>query len=176
MATIPAQIFFRGNRRFRVGTISLDLILSEAHNLPNVVTPHNIEDGSQITDNIKNELQNGSLTGLVTNFTLRIPGILVNRAQNAFEEMERLWRSRQLVTIVTVMKVYSNVAITNVNVARSDNTGEAIALNVSFQEVKRVKLKTVQIDVDVKVGAMDNNRNRQAASPTDLGRTTKVVS
>lgn len=171
-----ARLFFRGNRRYRVGSITLDLILNESHELPNIVTPHNVEDGSQITDNIKNELQNGSLTGLITNFTLRIFGILTNRAQNAFEEMERLWRSRELVTIVTVMKVYSNVAITNVNVARSDVTGEAIALNVSFQEVKKVKLKTVLIDTSVNVKDMSTAQNQQAATPFDAGRTVEVVS
>jgi hypothetical protein len=171
MALVPARLFFRGNRDYKVGTIVLDLILSEAHSFPNIVTPHRIEDGSVVTDHIKNDLINGSLTGLISNFTLKLGFLITNRAQDAFDEMERLWRSRQLVTIVTVMKVYESVAITNVSINRSDDTGEAIALNVAFQETKTVKLKTVEVDVDIKVRDMSNNQNRQAAPAVDVGRT-----
>lgn len=180
MATLPVKLFFRDNREYGVKyqttiRIKFDLILTETHNFSNILTEHNVEEGSQITDHIKNELEQGSLTGLITNWSLKIFGIQGNRAQNAFDEIIRLWQKRVLVTVVTVMRVYENVAIENINVNRSEGTGEAISMNISFKQVKQVKLKSVLVDTSVKITNMDNKLNQQSASAIDVGRSTKVV-
>lgn len=175
MAELPVKLFFRDNREYGVGRIKFDLILTEDHNFSNIVTDHNIEDGTQISDHIKNELERGSLTGLITNFSIQIFGLQGNRAQNAFDEMIRLWKERVLVTIVTVMRVYEDVAIENITVNRSEATGEAISMNVSFRQVKQVKLKSVEVDTTVKIADMDDNTNRQAAPTADQGRTVPVT-
>lgn len=171
MPQIRAQIFFRNNRSYKVGTIAFDLLVSEAHNFSNQITSHNVEEGSEITDHIKNNLESGSLAGFISNFSLKVPGLITNRAQTAYEEMKDLWRTESLVTIVTVMEVYENVAIASVDVERSEDTGEAIVLNISFRKVKIVKLKTVQVDVAVSLKDMKTSINRLAAPSTDLGRT-----
>ncbi len=170
--SLPINLFFRDNRDYGVGTLRFDLILSETHNFSSMVTEHNVEDGSIISDHIKNELENGSLTGIISNFTLNKFGLISNRAQDAFDELIWLWESKELVTITTVMRVYEDVAITNVSVDRSADTGEAISLNITFKAVKTVKLKTVQIDVGVNIGDMKTNLKRQSAPSTEIGRTT----
>lgn len=171
MAIVSAQLFFRGNREYKVGAITFDLIISESHNLSNTVTEHDVEDGSRISDHIRNNLENGALVGLITNFSLKVNGLLTNRSQDAFDAINRLWKSRELVTIVTVLKVYENVAITDISIDRSESTGEAIAMNVTFRQIKQVKLKTAQIDLAVNIKDMNNDTNRQATPPTDVGRT-----
>lgn len=168
---IPIQLFFE-KREYGVGSIKFDLILTESHNFSNEITEHNVEDGSVITDHIKNNLENGSLTGIISNFSLKVFGVFTNRAQDAFDELIRLWKEKTLVTILTVMKVYEDVAITDVSIDRSGDTGEAISLNISFKKVNIVKLKTVKIDLTVNVGAMNTDQNKQASPKLELGRTT----
>ena len=179
--SIRTKLFFRNNRGYGIqkkgswlGSIEFDLILSESHSLSNQVTVHNVEDGSEISDHIRNNLENGTLSGLISNFTVKTFGTTSNRAQDAFDAMVRLWKSRTLVTIYTVLAVYQNVAITSVDVDRSEGTGEAIVLNVNFQRVNTVKLKTVQIDVSVSIQDMGTDINRQSAPSADLGRQVGV--
>lgn len=176
MAVQTFKLLFKGNRDFGIesdiGVITFDLILSEAHNYSNEVTEHVVEDGSRITDHIKNNLENGSLSGLITNFSIKRRFQVENFAQDAYDELKRIWKSREAVTITTIMEKYDNMGITNVDIARSDETGEAIVLNISFKKIKVVKLKTTLIDANVRQRNMNNNTNRQASPKLEAGTTT----
>lgn len=171
MAEVKAALFFRSNRVYKISSIELDLILSESHNFSNTVTQLNVEDGSIISDHIQNNLENGSLTGLVSNFSLKRAGsITSNRAQEVFDELRDLWKKRSLIQVVTIYRVYNNVAITNINPVRDDTTGEAISFELSFQEVNIVKLQEVVIEAKISLANMDNEINQQASPNLDLGR------
>lgn len=176
MAVETIRLLFKGNRDFGIesdiGVITFDLILSEAHNLSNDVTEHVVEDGSRITDHIKNNLENGSLSGLITNFSIKRKFEPGNFAQDAHDEMKRIWKSRELVTITTIMEKYENVAITNIDEARSEETGEATVLNVTFKKVEIKKLKTTLIDANVRQKDMNDDTNRQASPKLEVGTTT----
>ncbi len=61
MAVVPASLFFKGLGIYGVedeegAFISFDLVLSENHNFDSEVTTHPIEDGSEVSDHIQNEL------------------------------------------------------------------------------------------------------------------------
>ena len=112
----PIQLLFRtGGYKIgpskvdstEVGSIKFDLILDETHNLSNQVSSHSVEDGSVISDHIKNNLMNGTLTGVVTNFTIgrvtALSSFFTNRVHEAFGNLEKLWKERTLVTIITMM-------------------------------------------------------------------------
>jgi hypothetical protein len=171
-----AQLFFKGNRDYGVGTITFDLLLTESHSFSNTITDHNVEDGSIITDHIKNNLESGGVTGIISNFTIKQNALISNRAQDAYDELKRLWKSRELVTVITVMEVYEDVAITDVSIDRSSDTGEAITLNISFRKVKKVTLQEIVIFAGVNPKDMSVNQNRQIANSSDNGRqTTKDV-
>lgn len=174
MATVNATLFFKNNRTYGVGAINFDLIIDENHNFVNQVTRYKIEDGSDITDHIQNELQTGSCTGLITNFSLFENGILNNRAQDAFDRIERLWRTRELVDIVTVFKVYSQVAITNISIARDDSSGEELVASFGFQEVNIVSLEQLQIEASIKLNDLTSDQNKQSSPEIDVGKTTEV--
>ena len=171
---IPLKLFFGRDYKIdsKKGSVTFDLILSESHNISNEVSEHPVEDGSVISDHIKNNLENGSLTVMVSNFSLNIfTSVLSDRAQDAYDEIVRIWKNRELVTIVSVLKVYDDVAITDVSTARSADTGSAIVMDIGFKKVKIVKLKTVLIDVGVKIKGTTTSIERQASPPTDQGRT-----
>lgn len=174
MATLPTSLFFKNNRQYGIGTIKFDLIMSEDHNFESEVTSHPVEDGSVISDHIQNRLENGTVTGIISNFSINTLGLASNRAQDAFEALVALWKEKTLVTIVTVLRVYEDVAITSAPVARDSDSGESITIQVSFRKVNTVKLQEVVLDLSVKVNDLDSNANRQVAGSTSIGRTTKL--
>lgn len=162
-------------RPYKIGTrkgfISFDLILSESHSISNTISEHPVEDGSVISDHIKNNLENGSLTGLISNFSLSTFTSFTNRAQDAYDEIVRLWKNRETVTLVSVLRTYNDIAIVDVNVSLSADTGSAIVLDISFKQIKKVKLKTVLIDVGVNIKDTKTDIKRQSSPALDQGRT-----
>ena len=137
-----------------------------------MVTEHPVEDGSVITDHIKNNLETGTVSGLITNFSIKKKFQTGNFSQDAYDELKRIWRDRQPVTITTIMEKYENVAIESVDVARSDDTGQAIVLNISFKKITTVKLKTTIIDANVRQRNMNNDLSKQSAPKLDVGTTS----
>jgi hypothetical protein len=170
MAIAAVSLFFRGNRQYGVGNIKFDLELEESHNFTSRVSVHNVEDGSVISDHIQNDLENGTLTGLVSNYSLNTYTLSSNRAQDVFDAFVALWEERTLVEIVTVLKVYTDVAVTSIPISKDSEDGESVTVQVSFQKVKVVKLQEVQLDLSIKVADLASNQNRQVAGKQDAGR------
>jgi len=112
---------------------------------------------------------------IVTNFTIgrvtALSSFFTNRVQEAFDNLEKLWKERTLVTIITIMKVYENVAITNIIIPRNALSGSSLSALISFQQMNIVKLKTVDIDVSVKQKAMKTAIQKQSAPPVEVAET-----
>lgn len=175
MAIQTVSLFFRRNRQYSFGNIVLDLITDETHNFNNAVTQYNVEDGSVISDHIRNELFTGSITGIITNFSLYTGELVSNRAQDAFDALEQLWRDRELITVNTVLKIYNNVAITGLSVNKSVDSGEMIAINISFIEFNVVNLQEIELVASVKLKDLKSKQNRQTSPKTQVGKTRPVV-
>jgi len=180
MALELGRLFLNKNYDYGISSLKFDLILSETHTLSNTISEHNVEDGSVISDHIKNNLQAGSLVGFISNFSIqnyylnRDRSAFRNKAKDAFELINEIWRRKDLVKIIVMMKVYNNVAIENIDMNFSEGDGEAISMNVSFKEMNVVTLKTVDLG-NVKPGAMTSDKARQASDKKDLGRQTPVL-
>lgn len=172
---INSVLFFNQIRNYGVGSLTFDLVLSESHNRNNAISEYNIENGSFISDHIQNQLETGSVSGVISNFSINSTGIVSNRAQDAFDLLEELWKAKQLVTITTVHKVYENVAIESINVGRDDATGEAIYIDISFKKVNIVSLKEVTVVATLNIADTLNDINKQSSPNVDLGKTTGVI-
>jgi hypothetical protein len=172
MAELKASLFFQNNRTYKVGNIEFDLILGETHNFSNTITSFNIEDGSVVSDHIQNDLENGSLTGLVSNFSINRGELVVNHAQQTFDKLRELWKNKQLVTIATIYRVYEDVAISSITFSRDEDTGEAISAEISFQQLEIVKLQSVTIEANIKLNDMTNDLNRQSSPNVNGGKNT----
>lgn len=172
MADIPQSLFFKGNRKYGVGTITFDLVLSENHNYNSTITKHPVQDGSEISDHIDNELESGTLNGLMTNYSLQIGEVVSNRAQDAFEALVALWQEKTRVTITTVLKVYNDVVITSMPFMRDNTQGESLPISISFEKMEIVKLQEVTLELSVKLNDLDSDLNKQVAEEVDIGETT----
>ena len=179
-------LFYRKDG-YSVGAVELDLILDENHSKNAQVTENPLQEGRAVSDGIYLELREGSLTGLVSNHSIKhsvapdrqtAEGLLdkaenyqlENRAKQAWEDLKSLMDSKQLVTIVTSLEVYDNVAITSIETERNGDTGDALEIKVGFKQVQKVQLREDKVTAQVQPENMDSDINRLAAVGTNSGQ------
>ena len=176
---------------YKVGSVKLDLILDENHSKSAQVTENPLQDGRAISDGIFLELQEGSLTGLVTNHSVKIAEErakqlelqdsetlmaeaenyqLENRAKQAWVDLKAVMDAKQPVTIVTSLEVYDNVAITNISTERNGDSGDALEIKVSFRQILTVSLMEHEVTAQVQPKDMDSDINRKSAIGVNVGQ------
>ena len=179
-------LFYR-KEGYSVGSVDIDLILNEDHSKDARVTENPLQDGRAVSDGIYLELREGSLTGLVSNHSLKHatpPDVqsaqalleqaesttLENRARQAWEDLKAVMDAKEPVTIVTALEVYEDVAITHIETDRDGDTGDALAIQVSFRQVQTVQLREDKVTAKVSPSDMASTINRLSAVGTDGGQ------
>ena len=190
--SLPQHVcLFYPKEGYKVGSVELDLILDEDHSKSAQVTENPLQDGRAISDGIFIELQEGSLTGLVTNHSVKIAEErakqldlqtsealleeaenyqLENRAKQAWVDLKAVVDAKQTVTIVTSLEVYDNVAITNISTGRNGDSGDALEIKVSFRQILTVSLMEHEVTAQVQPKDMDSDINRKSALGVNVGQ------
>ena len=190
--SLPQHVcLFYPKEGYKVGSVELDLILDEDHSKSAQVTENPLQDGRAISDGIFLELQEGSLTGLVTNHSVKIAEKrakqlelqdsetlmaeaknyqLENRARQAWIDLKAVMDAKQPVTIVTSLEVYDNVAITNISTERNGDSGDALEIKVSFSQILTVSLMEHEVTAQVQPKDMDSDINRKSALGVNVGQ------
>ena len=190
--SLPQHVcLFYPKEGYKVGSVELDLILDEDHSKSAQVTENPLQDGRAISDGIFLELQEGSLTGLGTNHSVKIAEErakqlelqdsetlmaeaenyqLENRAKQAWVDLKAVMDAKQPVTIVTSLEVYDNVAITNISTERNGDSGDALEIKVSFRQILTVSLMEHEVTAQVQPKDMDSDINRKSALGVNVGQ------
>lgn len=190
--SLPQHVcLFYPKEGYKVGSVELDLILDEDHSKSAQVTENPLQDGRAISDGIFLELQEGSLTGLVTNHSVKLAEErakqldlqdsetlmaeaenyqLENRAKQAWVDLKAVMDAKQPVTIVTSLEVYDNVAITNISTERNGDSGDALEIKVSFRQILTVSLMEHEVTAQVQPKDMDSDINRKSALGVNVGQ------
>lgn len=190
--SLPQHVcLFYPKEGYKVGSVELDLILDEDHSKSAQVTENPLQDGRAISDGIFLELQEGSLTGLVTNHSVKRAEErakqlelqdsetlmaeaenyqLENRAKQAWVDLKAVMDAKQPVTIVTSLEVYDNVAITNISTERNGDSGDALEIKVSFRQILTVSLMEHEVTAQVQPNDMDSDINRKSALGVNVGQ------
>ena len=186
--TVPVSLFYRADG-WSVGEISLDLILTETHSLNAVVTQHPVQDGSTISDHITILPRSGTMRVLVSNFSLSTAEgdaradwdeiydqgeaaqkSLPNRAEDSWEKLKDLVKTRELVKVVTSLEVYEDVALTRVETTRDGDTGDALEIDIDYEQVTKVKLKETKVTAQVQPRDMKSTINQKSAVQVNSGQ------
>lgn len=196
--SLPQHVcLFYPKEGYKVGSVELDLILDEDHSKSAQVTENPLQDGRAISDGIFLELQEGSLTGLVTNHSVKLAEErakqldlqdsetlmaeaenyqLENRAKQAWIDLKAVMDAKQPVTIVTSLEVYDNVAITNISTERNGDSGDALEIKVSFRQILTVSLLEHEVTAQVQPKDMDSDINRKSALGVNGGQKVAKIS
>lgn len=131
-----------------VVTLQAELTMDETYDLSSTVTGYPVEDGVEIGDHIIRQPIGVTVTGIVTDNPVIVDSDAKGAVQDAFLTIERLWKESQPLTLVTSMKRYKNMVLTNASLPR--NRMEAMEFTLDFQQITIVKPETAEVP-DIKV-------------------------
>lgn len=151
------DVVFGGKTKATIGVVSLDASISETHTRNAEVTSHPVEDGADISDHIRLEPETLSIRGIVSDTpivwlaTFRSPSPIVDdittvnaRVDLAYAELQRVMNEGELVSVVTSLRAYENMAITGMSVRRDASTGNVLDVDLDLREVILAGTQTVE--------------------------------
>ena len=163
-----ARLFFLGIPGKKIGTIDIDAFIQETHTATSTITRYPIESGSNVSDHIYNEPKELSINGYVGVAKLLNPDLSLDRALDAYNAITELMNKRELVTIVSGLRVYNNMHIEDFSVDRTKETGANLVFNMTCKEAQIVTSQTVTVPIPKII----KSQKKQAAPKVDMGFTT----
>lgn len=160
---VLSLLFGKKYKKGKVGSVELDVTLREDHNYSSRVTNYPVEDGAIISDHIINDPNILTLEGIVTDTPLSILTFF-NRSVDAFNRLIEVHEKRELVTVVTGIKVYPNMAITLLNVPRDVTTGQSLKFTIELQNVILDTSVRIEINEENLFGGVQSKIPREIVS------------
>ena len=164
--------------------IGFDITRNQEHTFDSTITSNPIEDGSQITDHIINESDRLSLKGMMSDTPIRLlSGVRdiaeqglggESRSKSTFDTLKELRDTKTLLTIVTSLNTYTNMAIRSFSVPRDNTTGQTLEFSLDLINVKIVSSKTVAISADTVKDSPEGTAD-QGVSTTEAGKQPSKV-
>jgi len=127
-------IYGRKYAQSQVGIVTFDTMVAEEHRYSSRVTYYPVESGTIVSDHIINQPDIVVLSGLVTDTPLNIFA-LFNRSVAAFNVLIQIHERRQVVDVVTGIKIYRNMSIVSLDVPRTIKTGQTLKFNIELQRI-----------------------------------------
>ncbi len=184
MADVFSIIFGTGGGQ--IGTIQIDAVSEEEHSLRSEVTENPVEEGAQISDHVQLQALELRIDGVVSDSPLRFGAIssVLNAGQtisqlfgttkasiDAYNEMVRLWKSRQPFNVLTSLRRYENMVFQEVSIPRRAATGNAIHFSATLREIRIAKTSAT-----LNLSQLSDDSKNIAAKLLDLGaRLTEVI-
>ena len=151
---------FFGGQKFQsmfgnqYGNIELDAVLDESHEWSAEATSNPVEEGAPVTDHVIEQADKLSIRGVVTDAPLNASSSILgfigggsadNKTQTVFDLLDTLIKKREVLTVYTKHKTYSDMVLTNVTIPRSASVGEAIEFRAEFIHIRKVATQTVDV-------------------------------
>ena len=117
-----------------ISSVVLDAVLTEDHQYNSRVTNYPIENGRDITDHIINEPDTLQITGVVSDTPLSFLAPF-NRSINSFNRLIEIHERKERITVVTGIKVYTDMVMTSLQVPRNVQSGQSLTFVIDLQKV-----------------------------------------
>lgn len=131
---VLSLLFGKKYARTAVAGVVLDAVLTEDHAYNSRVTNYPIESGLIISDHIINEPDTLQITGVVSDTPLNFLAPF-NNSINAFNTLVEIHNRRERITVVTGIKVYTDMVITSLQVPRNVQSGQSLTFVIDLQKV-----------------------------------------
>ena len=127
-----------------VAGITFDALLEESRTLAANIPEYTVEDGYVISDSIIIQPETLDLTLFVTDTP--VSGTpYYGRASDIAKKLELKYFEKEVVTVQTTEKTYSNMGITSLSIQRSADVGYAREISLSLKKVAVTQTKTTTI-------------------------------
>ena len=147
------------------GAIEFDASVSEQHDSENEITQFPVEVGSDIADHIRPQPDRITINGIVTNTPIVfLAGVTTSptRAEEAYSKIKDLRDNGDLISVVTSLRQYANMAIESFSTLRDVVNGNVLNATITLREVFLAQTATVAAPVPAAGGA-------SGAGATNLG-------
>lgn len=147
----------------QIGSLELDVTVSEQHSADVEATDHPVEKGAATTDHLRAKPETVTLDAMVTNTPFKAPNdptvtrtqgaytfnsnseMQPARAGEAWQKLLELKDAGELVTLVTARRTYTDMAIISLSVPIDARTGQALRFSATFKQVKVVESREVVV-------------------------------
>jgi hypothetical protein len=148
-----------------IGTFVIDAFISEHYEFSNSVTDIPVEEGSNISDNIVEDQDVISVEAFIGNAEFEVVTIDGNtvsniqapdrmaRVRQAYQELKKLSKSKQLLDVVLGLETFTNMVITSFQIDRDVETGANLPFSMEFKKIKIVQSDTTNINASGSNGA-----------------------
>lgn len=139
---------------------TVDVVDSETHDWKNDVTMYPVEDGADISDNIRPTPVELSMSCFVGGQPIKGYGEMFDdwasmsadrflngnrRLQECFQSLLALRDSRTLMTVATRYRTYSDMAITSVNLRRTPDDGDSLVFDITWRQCRIVSSQMTRV-------------------------------
>ena len=151
-----------------IGDLALDCTVTETHTATSTVTEHPVESGANITDHIRPDPVQLSITGIVSDTPLgskqiqraiEVGGASVQVTQQeppssatgfgraAWAKLDAIRTAAKPVKVVTRDKTYDSMALVSLSVPKESKTGGALYFTAQFKQIRIVYNRTTKVVV-----------------------------
>lgn len=148
----------KSTNRFVSDILSFDfhVVDSVTHEFKSDITSNPVEDGVDVTDNIRIMPYKVSMSGMVSNNHIDtsiltqaknlLGGVQIGKTPNDyFDILLMIFESKKEITVYTKEKVYTDMAIESINVPRDRSTGDSLRFSIDFVQIRKVSTQSVKV-------------------------------
>ena len=125
------------------GAIELDASISESHTSKNQVTKFPVEVGVDITDHVRRQPEEVTITGIVTDqpiFGVSRAGVIgppltAGRSLTLYQKVLKMVDEAQLISVVTSLRQYQNMVIESLEIPRNSKRSYAVEMKIQLREI-----------------------------------------
>lgn len=150
--TDAAAIIFKQPFTQSIGKLEVDIVNFRSISEKKIIMNNPIEGGFN-TDNIKDEPTEISITGIISKFSLKnskikqittlASGNIPNRLKEAHDELYRIFKAGEPISLVMKFKTYSNMVMSNLDMPNDATDGDTFRFIATFKEVRIVESQSV---------------------------------
>lgn len=169
--TLSIKALMTKTKIFSIGSLNMDIVVSEQHSYENEITDHPIHQGADISDHKRRKLRVLTVTGIVSNYpvvnAIEAISLKPNRDVGAWDTLVALAQGEELIDVYTTMGLYENMAILNLSTPRDAQSSNHIEFTCTLKEMLLVASDTTTVAVRDENGGLVNSGDK-AGKPGKL--------
>jgi hypothetical protein len=122
----------------KIGTVPLDVSISQKHQFPSKITQNPVEDGTTFADHQVLLPFMLEIDGRVSDAPISITEAITGKfgVQDAYRELVRMQKAREPFTVVTGLNVYQNMMIEDLMIPRTASDGQSMRFTAILREIQ----------------------------------------
>lgn len=131
------QAVFVTKSNTKIGTVPLDVAISQRHLFPTKITDNPVEDGTVYADHVVLLPTVLEIDGRVTDASVSLVDTFTGKfgVQDAYRELIRMQRAKEPFDVVTGLNVYQNMLLQELDIVRSPLDGRSLRFTATLREI-----------------------------------------